>query len=307
MADEDPYATLGVARTASQDEIRKAYRKLAKKWHPDLNPGDKSAADRFKEISAAYEILGDEDKRKRFDSGEIDASGAERPRGRTYKDFAETGGSNPYASSAGYQDFEDLSDLFSDLFGRRGRGEEGRVRLRGEDVRYHLEVDFLDAVRGTKTRVTMPDGRTLDITIPEGVRDGQTLRLKGQGGAGFGGGPPGDALVEIGVRPHPAFERKGDDILTELPISLDEAVLGGRVEAPTVGGRVALTVPPGASSGQTLRLRGKGVKTAAGGHGDQLVRLKIVMPEKVDEELAGFMREWAARHHYDPRREKAGA
>ena len=305
----NPYQALGVEPTATQDEIRKAYRALAKKHHPDLNPGDSSAADRFKEISGAYDILGDADKRQRFDAGEIDASGAERPQHHTFKDFADARGPNPYASQAGYQDFEDVSDLFADLFGRRGQtGEAGRarVKLRGEDMRYHFTVDFLDAVRGAKTRVTMPDDKTLDISIPEGTRDGQTLRLKGQGGAGYGGGPPGDAFVEIEVRPHPRFERKGDDLLVEVPISIDEAVLGGRIEVPTIGGRVNLTVPKGSSSGRTLRLKGKGAKRASGGHGDQLVRLRIVMPDSVDPELERFMRDWSARNRYDPRRDDAG-
>jgi DnaJ-class molecular chaperone len=311
----NPSAALGAAPAAPHDEIRKAYRALAKKYHPDLNPGDSTAADRFKEISSAYGIVGDADKRKRFDAGEIDASGTERPQYHTYKDFADAGGPNPYASQAGFQDFEDVSDLFSDLFGRRGggggragAGESDRAgfKLRGQDVRYHLAVDFLDAVKGAKTRVTMPDGKTLDITIPEGTRDGQTLRLKGQGGPGYGGGPPGDAFVEIEVRPHPLFERKADDLLVEVPITIDEAVLGGRIEVPTVDGRVNLTVPKGSSSGRTLRLKGKGVKRASGGRGDQFVKLRIVLPETIDPELEAFMREWSARRHTDPRRADAG-
>jgi DnaJ-class molecular chaperone len=167
-------------------------------------------------------------------------------------------------------------------------------------MHYRMEVDFLEAVNGASRRVTMPDGNQLDLTIPPGVRDGQVLRLKGKGAPGIGGGPPGDALVEIGVRPHPLFERQGDDIVMELPITIDEAVLGAKVEVPTVTGRVALTVPKGASSGQVLRLKGKGVKRARGA-GDQLVRLKVVMPRTVDPDLEGFMRTWRETHSYDPR------
>ncbi|MDQ0313596.1 J domain-containing protein [Amorphus orientalis] len=306
MAD-NPYEVLGVAPDASQDEIRKAYRKLAKQFHPDLNPGNAAAADRFKAVASAYDIVGDPDKRGRFDRGEIDASGDERPQHQYYRDFADQGAGHHYASSAGYDDLGDMSDFFSDIFGRRaqagGGAGGGRVRMPGPDVRYHLEIDFLEAVSGATKRVTMPDGKTLDIAVPEGLRDGQTIRLKGQGGPGFGGGPAGDAYVEISVRPHPQFERQGDDIVLTLPISLDEAVLGARVEVPTTTGRVTMTVPKGASGGQTLRLRGKGIKRRqGGGHGDQLVRLQVRLPETIDDELAAFMERWREGHGYNPRK-----
>jgi DnaJ-class molecular chaperone len=172
----------------------------------------------------------------------------------------------------------------------------------GQDVQYRLELDFLEAVRGGKRRITLPNGSALDMTIPEGVADGHILRLKGKGAPGFGGGVPGDALIELAVRPHPLFTRQGDDIVIELPITIDEAVLGGKVETPTVSGRVALSVPKGATSGQTLRLRGKGVKRRDGNsHGDQLVKLKVVMPDRIDGELEEFMKQWRERHRYDPR------
>ncbi|MGX1100986.1 DnaJ C-terminal domain-containing protein [Amorphus sp. MBR-141] len=303
---QNPYEILGVAADAPHDEIRKAYRKLAKKNHPDLNPGDAAAADRFAEIAGAYDILGDTEKRGRFDRGEIDASGNERPAPGYYRDYAEAPEGHPYASSAGYEDLGDMSDFFSDIFGARARGGGaggGSVRMRGQDVRYHLEVDFLEAVAGATRRVTMPDGKALDIAIPEGLNDGQTLRLKGQGGPGYGGGPSGDAYVEITVRPHPRFTREGDDLVLVLPIGIDEAVLGARVEVPTATGRVTMTIPKGASGGRTLRLRGKGVKKRGGtGHGDQLVRLQIRLPDTIDEELAAFMETWRARHAYDPRK-----
>jgi DnaJ-class molecular chaperone len=298
---KDPYEVLGVAKGASQDEIHKAYRKLAKKLHPDLNPGNAESAERFKEVASAHDLLGDPEKRARYDRGEIDASGAERPQQRYYREYADAGGARQYHSSAGFEDLGDASDLFADLFGR-GRGGARSARMRGQDVQYRLEVDFLEAVRGGKQRITLPDGNALDLTIPEGATDGQALRLKGKGGQGIGGGPPGDALIELIIRPHPLFVRQGDDIVVELPITIDEAVLGGKIEAPTVSGRVALTVPKGSSSGQTLRLRGKGVKRRDGkGNGDQLVRLKVVLPPLIDGELEEFIQRWRERHRYDPR------
>jgi DnaJ-class molecular chaperone len=298
---EDPYKVLGVAKTASQDDIRKAYRKLAKELHPDLNPGNAKAAERFKEISAAYDIVGDAEKRARYDKGEIDASGAERPEQRFYREYANADGGGRYHTRAGFEDFEDVSDIFADLFRRGGQGQGpgqgGRtIRMKGADVHYRLEVEFLDAARSAKKRITLPTGEAIDLTIPEGVTDGQVLRMKEKGGPGLGGGPAGDALIEIAVRPHPTFTRAGDDVMIELPISLDEAILGGKVEAPTISGSVSLTIPAGASSGQMLRLRGKGIKK-----GDQLVRLKIVMPAVVDDQLKQFMTEWRKTHAYDPR------
>ena len=297
----DPYDILGVSRTAAQDEIRKAYRSLAKKYHPDLNPGDEAAASRFKEIASAYDIVGDEEKRRKFDAGEIDASGAETER-RYYRDYATADhGSNPYHSAEGYRDFADLSDLFGDVFERRS-GEGGRRPRRGRTVTYHLVVDFLDAVNGTTTRVTMPDGRSLDITIPAGLRDGQTMRLRGKGEPGRDGGEAGDALIEVEVAPHPLFVRKGDDIETEVPIGIDEAALGATVPVDTIGGRVNLKVPAGSNAGQTLRLRGRGVRRPGAEPGDHLVRLRIVMPPSVDDELRSFLEGWRSRHGYDPRK-----
>ena len=302
---EDLYSVLGVAKTAKATDITKAYRKLAKKLHPDLNPGDKSAEERFKNITAAYDILGDEEKRGRYDRGEIDASGQETPQQRYYREYAGGQEGARYRSTAGYEDIGAFSDLFSDLFGERGgmgRGAGGRrFSMRGQDAQYRLEVDFLNAVNGTKTRITLPDGGTLDVTIPPGVTDGQVLRLRGKGPPGLGEGEPGDALIEIGVKPHRVFKREGDDIVVEVPITFDEAVLGGKVEVPTIGGRVSVTVPPGANTGQTLRLKGRGIKSK-GGAGDQLVRLNVVLPERIDEDLKSFAERWRQDHSYDPRR-----
>jgi len=300
---DDPYAVLGVAKTASQEEIRKAYRKLAKQLHPDLRPGDKSAEDRFKKVSAAYAVVGDEAQRARFDRGEIDASGAERPpQQEFYRQYAGGDQGQRYQSSAGFEDLGDLGDVFADLFQRRAAGAGGpRGPAPGGDLLYNLEVDFLDAVNGAKRRLNLPDGSTIDLNIPAGTEDGSVLRLKGKGRPGREGGPPGDALVEIAVRPHPVFKREGRDIVLELPITVDEALLGGKVEVPTVSGRVHLNLPKGSSSGDTLRMKGKGVHGRGSPDGDQRVVLKIVSPPSVDEELQKFMSEWRERHRYDPR------
>jgi DnaJ-class molecular chaperone len=296
---EDLYSELGVSKTAKAGEITKAYRKLAKKLHPDLNPGDKAAEDRFKKISHAYSILKDPDKRGQYDRGEIDASGQERSEARYYREHAGGPEGARYRSSAGFEDMGDFSDLFGDMFtgARGGRRGGAQFSMRGQDAQYHLDINFLDAVNGTKTRITLPDGGTLDVTIPPGVSEGQVLRLKGKGMPGMGEGPPGDALVEIGVRGHPVFTREGSDIVVEVPISFDEAVLGGKVEVPTISGRVAVTVPAGSNSGQTLRLKGRGVK----GKGDQLVKLTVMMPETIHDDLKRFAEDWRKSHAYDPR------
>lgn len=302
MAD-DLYSILGVARNASAEDVAKAYRKLAKKLHPDLNPGDKTAEEKFKQVTAAYDILGDPDKRRRYDLGEIDASGQERPQQRYYREYAGGEEGARYRSTAGFEDLGAFSDLFGDLFGK-GEGARGGARftMRGSDAQYRLEIDFLEAVNGATKRVTLPDGGTLDVTIPGGVAEGQVMRLKGKGMPGVGGGGPGDALVEILVRPHPVFKREGDDIVVEVPITIDEAVLGGKVEVPTIGGRVFATVPPSSNSGKTLRLKGRGIKGKSGKQGDQLVKLTVVLPEQIDEDLKKLAEEWRAKHGYDPRR-----
>lgn len=301
---EDPYKVLGVAKDASAEDIRKAYRKLAKEYHPDLHPGDSAAEARFKAVSAAYGLLGDADKRARYDRGEIDASGQERAEPRYYRHYADAGAEHPYHSTEGFADFAEFGDVFSDLFGharRAGRGG-GAVRMRGADARYSLTVDFLGAVKGATQRINLPDGGVLDLTIPAGVRDGQVLRLKGKGMAGIGGGPPGDALVEVQVRPHKLFRREGNDIHLELPVSPAEAVRGAKIKAPTVDGPVTLTVPKGANSGTRLRLKGKGVAAGKGGaRGDQYVTLKIVLPKQPDDELAALLERWEKAHPFDPR------
>jgi DnaJ-class molecular chaperone len=299
---QDLYAILGVKRTATNDEIRRAYRKLAKDLHPDQNKGDARSEEQFKRVSAAFAVLGNPDKRKRYDSGEIDGMGNER--------------ANPFYSGEGRADgfggfnpgSGEFSDLFGDLFGRRGTS--GAFTMRGMDYRYNLEISFLEAVNGAKKRVQFPDNETLDISVPSGVDTGQTLRLKHKGGPGAGRGEPGDALIELKVQPHPLFGRDGDNITLEVPVSLSEAVLGARIEVPTIDGRVTVAVPKGASSGQILRLRGKGIKNSrSGAPGDQLITLKIMLPPQIDGELERFMNDWMQKHPYDPRvrfRELAG-
>ncbi|MEA2937981.1 MAG: hypothetical protein QOG83_861 [Alphaproteobacteria bacterium] len=290
----DPYTVLGVKKDASQGEIQKTYRRLAKKLHPDLNPGNKQAEEKFKEVSMAYDLVGDAEKRGRYDRGEIDASGAERPQQRYYRDFAE--GGSQYTSDAGFADFAGADDIFSQMFTREGRGS---IRMRGSDVHYRLELDFLDAINGGKRQITLPDGSVLDVNIPAGTRDGQILRLRGKGRPGIGGGPPGDALVEIEVRPHRIFTRKGDDIHVDLPISLSEAVLGGKVKVPTPAGPVTMTVPKWSNTGTVLRLKGKGVPRVDGSKGDEFVTLKVMLPEKPDPELEKFVARWHGA--YTPR------
>lgn len=300
MAEADPYDVLGVSKNTSQKDIRAAFRKLAKKLHPDLNPGDAQAQRKFQEVSAAYEILGDEEKRERFDRGEIDASGAEQPERRYYRDFAEAGGSSDsYSQTSGFGDFDDADDILSSIF---SRGGARRFRMRGADRHYRLEVDFLDAVNGATPRIVLPDGSSVDVVIPAGTRDNQVLRLAGRGEAGIGGGEPGDALVEIAVRPHPFFRRDGLNINLDLPISLTEAVLGGKVVAPTPSGPVAITIPKGSNTGKILRLKGKGVPGSGGKRGDEYLTLKIVLPEKVDQELEAFAKRWKAGKTHDPRK-----
>ena len=291
----DPYQTLGVKKDASQDDIQKAYRRLAKKLHPDLNPGNELAEERFKEVSQAYDLLGDPGKRARFDRGEIDASGAERPRQRYYRDFAE--GASSYASDSGFADFG-ADDFLSEIFGRQARGN---LRMRGQDVHYRLPLGFLDAINGGKQQLTLPDGSVLDVAIPPGTRDGQILRLRGKGRPGIGGGPPGDALIEIEVRPHHIFTRKGDDIHVELPISLKEAVLGGKVSVPTPSGAVTMTVPKWSNTGMVLRLKGQGAPKPGGGRGDEYVALKVMLPERPDPELEKFVSQWAPVDARGPR------
>ncbi len=295
----DPYKALGVARTASKDEIRKAYRKLAKKYHPDVNPGDASAEAKFKEASAAFALLNNEEERARYDRGEIDASG--NPTGP--QGFGGGGQAHGYPGGFAPGGFEDISDILSDLFGSHQRGGRRQsFAFRGEDIHYTLTVTFLEAVNGAAKQVKMADGKQLKITIPPGTKTGDRLRLRGQGRPGQGGGPPGDAIVEIRVRPHPFFKRDGQNIRLDLPITLGEAVNGGKVPVPTPAGTVNLSIPPNTSSGKVLRLKGKGVPSRKGKAGDLLVRLMVTLPDKPDKDLKKCISDWQAKNPYNPRK-----
>jgi DnaJ-class molecular chaperone len=308
MATQTPYEVLGVKPDASADDIRKAYRKLAKQFHPDLNPGKPEAEARFKAVSAAYDLVSDPEKRARYDRGEIDETGAERPPRSYYRGYAEGAEGRKYQPE-GELDLGDLEDLFA-AFGSAGRGRQARggegFRARGGDPLFTLTVDFVEAATGAKKRLSLAPEEWLDVTIPPGINDGQVLRLRGKGGSGFGGGPAGDALIEVHVAPHPLFRRDGDDIRIELPVSLAEVVLGARVAVPTVTGPVTMTIPKGSDAGTTLRLRGKGIQREKN-PGDQYVTLKVVIGPSGDPELAEFLEKWAPRHPYDPRQGMASA
>lgn len=306
----DPYEILGVPRTASADDIRKAYRALAKRWHPDTNPDKPEAEARFKAVSAAHALLSDPDRRARFDRGEIDASGAERAPtpppgggmggGGGWREWAEAPAGARYRSSAGgfgeRFDESDLEDFLSRAFGGpTGRGPRGPRR--GADVQVALEVSFLDAARGATRQVALPDGRAVRLTIPKGAESGMVLRLAGQGMPGSGeGAPPGDLLAVLEVQPHRLFRREGNDIVLDLPVTLKEAVLGAKVEVPTVDGPVTLTIPPRSGEGTRLRLRNRGVN---GGH--QYVVLKPILPTGLEPELEEFLKGWTPRDASDPR------
>lgn len=301
MATQTPYEVLGVKPDASADEIRKSYRKLAKQFHPDLNPGKPEAEERFKAVSAAYDLLSDPEKRARYDRGEIDESGAERPPRSYYRSYAEGAAGRKYQPE-GEMDLGDLEDLFAAFGSGRGgqrRGGEG-FKARGADRHYTLTVDFVEAATGGKQRLSLAPEEWLDVTIPAGITDGQVLRLRGKGGAGFGGGPAGDALIEVHIAPHPLFRREGDDIHIELPVSLAEVVLGARVPVPTITGPVTMTIPKGSDTGSQLRLRGKGVQRK-GKLGDQYVTLKVMVGQASDPELAEFVEKWAPHHLFNPR------
>ena len=319
---QDPYQTLGIAKTASQDDIRKAFRKLAKKHHPDLNPGNAQAEARFKAASTANDILSDPETRAKFDRGEIDAEG--KPSERAfYRQYAEGDGGaryrRPGAGAAAGGD-EGLHDIFAEMFrhaqstgstsgpgsgggfaGGFGGGANARP-LRGQDRQYALTVSFLEAAAGAQRRLSLPDGRTLDVTIPPGLEDGQTLRLRGQGEAGWNNGPAGDALIEVSVTPHPFFRREGNDIHLDLPVTIAEAVLGAKVPVPTLNGAVNLTIPPHSDAGKRMRLRGRGIpahgKRPAG---DLYATLKLTVGATPDAALEAALQVFANQPHEDPR------
>ena len=301
----DPYKELGVARNASADEVKKAFRKLAKDLHPDKNPGDKAAEERFKRVTAAFDLLGDKDKRAKFDRGEIDADGREQFRGfggggqpgGGPGGFSGFGGAGGPGGRAGFENI-DLDELFG-MFGGQGRQRGARdFTPKGQDVRATLEISLEDSITGATRRIQFSDGRTLDVAIPKGAGDGQVIRLRGQGAPGRMG-EAGDALIELKIAKHPLYRREGADLEMDLPISVPDAVLGGKVTVPTPEGKVSMTVPAGSNSGKVLRLKGRGGHSG-GKRGDLLARLVVTLPEPQDEALTKFAEEWRTKRPYKP-------
>ncbi|WP_312128022.1 DnaJ C-terminal domain-containing protein [Brevundimonas sp.] len=292
----DPYKELGVSKGASAEEIKKAFRKLAKELHPDKNPGDKAAEERFKRVTAAFDLLGDAEKRAKFDRGEIDADGREQfrgfgggSRGGAAGGFSGFGGSG---NRGGFEDI-DLSDLFAG-FGGRGNGFGGG---KGQDIRATLDVSLEEVIAGTTRRIQFSDGRMLDVAIPKGAADGQVVRLRGQGAPGRAA--PGDALIELRVLPHPLYRRDGANLTMDLPISVPDAVLGGKVQVPTPDGKVVMSLPKGSNSGKVLRLKGRGAY-AEGRRGDLLAKLVVTLPEEADDLLVRFAEDWRKNRPYTP-------
>jgi DnaJ-class molecular chaperone len=306
----DPYQVLGVPRTASADEIRKAFRKLAKANHPDTNPNNKEAEERFKRVSGAFDVVGDAAKRKKFDAGEIDADGRETFGGGFGGGAQGPWGPPPGGGGGRGASFEgvDLNDILGEMFGggggRGGRGGAGGgfggFSQRGSDVRARMDIDLEDAIKGAKRRISFSDGRTIDVTIPKGAQEGQTLRLKGQGSPGRAG--PGDAFIELNIAPHPIFRREGQTLVMDVPVTVYDAVLGGRAEAPTPDGPVTLTIPKGANTGTRLRLKGRGLSDPKGVRGDLFARLVVTLPDKPDPSLEGFAEIWKRERPYSPKR-----
>lgn len=293
------YDVLGVKKGATKEDIKKAYRKLTKSLHPDLNPGDTKAEARFKSVSAAYDILGKSDKRGQYDRGEIDESGAEKAPQHQY--YNQHGGQpRGFGGRGGFGDAGDMGDIFSQMF-RDRQTQSHPQSFAGKDQRYNMTVTFAEAALGGKKQVQMADGVSLNVSIPKGIEDGKTIRLKGKGQPGYNGGPAGDAMIQIAVAADPVFSRDGLNINLTLPITIYEAALGGKVEVPTLHGLVGLRIPNGSRTGQTMRLKGRGIEMRSGKKGDQMVTLSVQMPETIDDDLVAFLEGWKENYDYNPR------
>ncbi len=314
---KDLYRILGVSKAANQAAIKAAYRKLAKELHPDLHPGKTTVAERFKEVAAAYHLLNDKDARMQYDRGEIDADGLKRrARRRGSRRQAPPRPRHPINGNGSGRDghaasrFEPLSfgaaaaeDLFSGLFGNRKKGQPNTFQARGADRAYTLVVPFLAAACGGRRRLELRHSRSVEVAIPRGITEGRTIRLKHQGDPGFGGAKPGDALIDVQIEPHPYFTLRDDDIYIEVPVTVQEAVLGARIRVPTIDGPVTLNLPKGSNTGTSLRLRDKGVdKGENGGRGDQYATLKVMLPDEPDTGLAAALAEWSPDRDYHVRR-----
>jgi DnaJ-class molecular chaperone len=317
----NPYEVLGVKRSASEAEIKSAFRKLAKKHHPDRNKNDLKAKERFAEVNAAYEIVGDKAKRKQFDHGEIDAEG--KPRVQGFEGFGQRpgggfggfggGGSRTFRWSTtggpGESPFN-ADDILSEILGGMGGGATPRARARqtrGDDLPVTAAITLEQLARGEKARVDLPTGKTYEVAVPPGTKSGHVIRLKGMGRPGAGGGPPGDVLITVEFVPHPVFRVEGDVLRVDLPVTLDEAVLGAKVRVPTLEGPVTITVPANSDGSRPMRLKGKGLPKADGKRGDLLVSLRIVLPKGGDTELEGLMKAWRDSHRYSAREPERSA
>ncbi|MHA1157746.1 MAG: DnaJ C-terminal domain-containing protein [Alphaproteobacteria bacterium] len=307
----DPYKVLGVGRDASDADVKRAFRRLAKKHHPDQNTSDPAAKERFAELNTAYEIVGDKTKRKQFNAGEIDAEGKQKFKGfEGFQGFGQQpGGAQRHrwagGDGGGFSSEDILGEIFSGFGGRRG--QRAHRAARGHSVEAAAAVTLEQLVHGEKVRVELPTGRTVDISMPAGTRPGKIIRLKGLGQPGNAGGPPGDALITVALVPHPLYRVDGDSLRRDIAITLDEAVLGAKVRVPTLDGPVTMKIPPRSSGGRTLRLKGKGLTRSGGSRGDLLVSLRIVLPEDGDGELEELMRSWRDAHRYEVRDEESSA
>lgn len=296
---KNPYEVLGVSKTATADQIKVAYRKLAKKFHPDLNPGNKVNEEKFKEISVAYDLVGTPEQRAKFDSGELDNAQESQAKNQYYRQSQ--GGTGARYSQGFEMDDDFLSSIFGGGFGGSFGGSRGRrgggqtFSMTGEDLTYKMEVDFKDAVLGAEKHLSLPGGKTLQVKIPAGIKSGQKLRFVGQGGKGTGDAPAGNLLIEVEVLSSPEFTRVGDDLESEVPIPFEKALLGGDVSVHTVEGNVMLTIPPHSNAGTKLRIKGKGIAAKDGSRGNHIVKLKVKLPDPPDPQLDALVKEWASK------------